>query len=92
MVVSKILIKDSKRVLEIEPPPVFFVQSSAIIISPNGNQQKQPTRPIAETSVRKGLSSWKLPICSMIFKKGFLENRYLFGNQRSAPEKSTSVR
>ena len=40
MVVSKILIKDSKRVLEIEPPPVFFVQSSAIInsLAPNGNQ------------------------------------------------------
>ena len=35
-------------------------------------------RPISEISVWRRVPSWKLPTCSMIFEKGFLENRYLF--------------
>ena len=53
------------------------------------------------------VTSWKFLICSLIFKKGFLENRYLFDNQKTvlsenrylfgehikgAPGKSVSVR
>ena len=35
----------------------------------------------------------KLPLSySLIFEKGFLENRYLFGSYRGAPGKSLSVR
>ena len=45
------------------------------------NTRKQPPRPNAEISVRMGVLSWKLPNnCSLIFEKGFLENRYLFGS------------
>ena len=54
--------------------------------------RKQPPRPIAEISVRRGVPSWKLPICSLILEKGFLENSYLFGSYRGAPGKLVSVR
>ena len=55
---------------------------------------KEAARPIAETSVWRGVTSWKLPICLMIFEKGFVENRYLFGSQQSHMEtgKLVSVR
>ena len=47
---------------------------------------KAATRPIAEISVRKGVPSWKLPICSMIFEKCFLANRFLFGSKKVLQE------
>ena len=39
------------------------------------------------------VSSWKfLLICSMLFKKDFLENQYILGNHKSAPGTFVSVR
>ena len=35
--------------------------------------RKQPPRPISEISVREGLPSWKMPMCSR--HRGLLENR-----------------
>ena len=52
-----------------------------------GQLRKQQPRLIAEISVRRRVPSWKLPICSLIFGKGFLENHYLFDSYRGAPGK-----
>ena len=52
-----------------------------------GQLRKQQPRLIAEISVRRRVPSWKLPICSLIFEKGFLENHYLFDSYRGAPGK-----
>ena len=49
--------------------------------------RKQPPRLIAKISVRLGVPSCKLPICSLIFEKDFLENRYLFGEHIKSPGK-----
>ena len=94
--------------IKVEVKVVFELEGSSIwrICSRWRVARKQPPRHIAEISVRRGVPSWKLSICSLIFKKDFPENPYLFDSKKkcswkivicsvakkSAPGKLVSVR
>ena len=47
---------------------LFLVRIKAIFYSFLFSFRKQPPRHNAELSVRRGIPSWKLPICSLIFE------------------------
>ena len=79
------------------PPDLNFVlelllANHQILYTLSKQQTKEATETYFWNICSEGVPSWKLTICSMIFKKGFLENLYLFGNINSTPGKSVSVR